>query len=409
MRVIARFWKSRWASYILVLLIFSFFCEGLIFKDVSAQPNSISEVAPLKIQARAAILVNADTGQILYEYNIHERFPHASLTKIMTLLIAMDALDNGEINLTNVVTISKEASDVVGSRIWLSEGDKISVEDLMKAIAVPSANDASYALAQHIAGSEENFVRMMNDKAKAMDLKDTHFQDSTGLSSLDHYSSAYDLYLQSRELILKHPLILDWTSRWLIKIEAKNYSYANTNRLVNPYESYEGLDGLKTGHTEEAQWCLVATAKKANVRLISVILGADSEETRMSETRRLLDYGFYNFRSISFKDGEVVGSVSIPLGREEKVDAVMKETMTFLIPKGKDDSEIVKEIELVKGLKAPVAKGEKIGELVVYDEGREIIRGEVVAAEDVERANIFVIIFRWIRDFIKGLISKEAA
>jgi D-alanyl-D-alanine carboxypeptidase (penicillin-binding protein 5/6) len=162
---------------------------------------------------------------------------------------------------------------------------------------------------------------------------------------------------------LKHPLVLDWTSRWLIKIEAKNYSYANTNRLVNPYESYEGLDGLKTGHTEEAQWCLVATAKRANVRLISVILGADSEDARMSETRRLLDYGFYNFRSITFKDGEVVGNVSIPLGRKEKIDALMKETMTFLVPKGKDDSQIVKEIELVKGLKAPVAKGEKLGSL----------------------------------------------
>jgi D-alanyl-D-alanine carboxypeptidase (penicillin-binding protein 5/6) len=183
-RVIARFWKSRWASYILALLIFSLFCEGLIFKNVSAQPNSTGEAATLEIQARAAILVNADTGQILYEYNIHERFPHASLTKIMTLLIAMDSLDSGEISFTDVVTISKEASNVVGSRIWLSEGDKISVEDLMKAVAVPSANDASYALAQHIAGSEENFVRMMNDKAKAMDLKDTHFKDSTGIRSL---------------------------------------------------------------------------------------------------------------------------------------------------------------------------------------------------------------------------------
>jgi D-alanyl-D-alanine carboxypeptidase (penicillin-binding protein 5/6) len=390
--------RTKYILLILILVLAATFISG----GLSAESE---EENPLGLQARAALLVNCDTGQILYDYRSHEPKPHASITKVMTLLVAMDALDRGDIRLDEMVTVTQEASSVIGSRIWLNPGDKITVEDLMKAVAVPSANDAAYALAQHIAGSEENFVRLMNERAKSMGLENTHFQNSTGLHGPEHYSSAYDIYLQSRDLITKHPTVLDWTSKWLMKIEAKNYSYPNTNRLVNPYERYEGVDGLKTGHTDDAQWCLVATAKRSNVRLISVILGAESEASRIAQTRTLLDHGFYNFKPISYEKDQVVGKATIPSARKDKVDVILDKTVTVLISKEKSQSDLSAKIEVLRSLNAPIEKGAQVGHLVIMEDERTLARVPVFAAEDVERANVFVRLYRWLRDLILSLIE----
>ncbi len=267
------------------------------------------EQIELTEDANAAILLERDTGEILYEKNAHEKLPPASMTKVMTLLIIMEALDDGRLQLDDQVTVSERASSMGGSQVFLAAGEQMSIEDLIKAIAIASANDASVALAEHIAGSEEALVKMMNDKVKELNLENTMFKNSSGLPAKDHYTTAYDMAIIAKEL-LKDEKVLEYTSiyeDYLRKGEENEFWLVNTNKLVR---FYPYVDGLKTGYTSEAKFCLTATAEKDDMRVVTVIMGADTSKSRNAMTMNLIDYAFSHYEIEKlFEQGEKVANI----------------------------------------------------------------------------------------------------
>ncbi|MFW5981394.1 MAG: D-alanyl-D-alanine carboxypeptidase family protein, partial [bacterium] len=274
------------------------------------------------LEISSAILIDADTGQVLYEKNAELQLPPASMTKIMAMLIAMEQVDQGEISLDDEVNVSRLAASMGGSQIFLDAGTRLTIGELLKAVTIPSANDASVALAEAVAGSYGNFIDWMNRKAEELGLENTNFTNSTGLPDEygEHYSTARDIATMSRELV-KYPLILEWASIWVDYIELPNRQamLVNTNKLIN---TYPGMDGLKTGHTTEAGYCLAATALRNNTRLISVIFGAEDEADRAETTTRLLDYGFNTFnKELIVSEGEIVQNIEIPDGRKTDTTA----------------------------------------------------------------------------------------
>ncbi|HHY45823.1 MAG TPA: D-alanyl-D-alanine carboxypeptidase [Firmicutes bacterium] len=366
------------------------------------EPASAAVFTPT-IHAKSAVLMDFASGHVLFTQEPHLKVPPASITKIMTMLLVMEAVDSKRISLSDPVRTSTHASSIGGSQIWLKEGEELPLESMMKAIAIVSANDASTAVAEFVAGSEEDFVSMMNRRAEELGMKDTHFVNPDGLPAPDHYSTAYDIAVMAREL-LKHPKVLDWTSKWIEEIPRPAvpegvYTLKNTNGLI---QRYRGADGLKTGMTDEAGYCLVGTAKRDGVRLIAVVMGTDSDEARLAETSKLLDYGFRNFAAVHIiSKGESAGKVRIAGGAKAAVGAVASGDLTVLVEKGKEGMVDKKLVSIDR--KAPVKKGDKVGVLqAVLDESR---LGEVdlVSAEDVGRANIFTLIIRAIGDFFRRL------
>ncbi|MGM0410497.1 MAG: D-alanyl-D-alanine carboxypeptidase family protein, partial [Bacillota bacterium] len=255
--------------------------------------SNIMAVSDFDVSVDKAILIEAETGEVLFEKNADEVVPPASITKIMTLLLAMEAIENGELNLDDEVNISKRAESMGGSQIYLPDGVTLKLEELLKAVAMASANDASVAVAEAVGGSYGNFIHMMNQKAKELEMENTKFVNSTGLPAENHYSTARDISIMARELV-KHEKVLDWSSNWLeyIELPKRKAMVVNTNKLI---KKYDGLDGLKTGHTQEAGFCLAGTAKNNEMRLISIVLDADTDQERERVTTNLLDYGFNNF------------------------------------------------------------------------------------------------------------------
>jgi D-alanyl-D-alanine carboxypeptidase (penicillin-binding protein 5/6) len=374
-----------------------------------ASLSPLSQAAAPELKAKSAILIDAETGQVLYEKDPDVRLAPASVTKVMTMLLAMEAADTGKVSYDDMVVTSTAASEIGGSQIWLMEGEEMKFEDMLKAVAIVSANDAAFALSEHIAGTEPDFVRLMNEKAKELDMKNTHFQNSDGLPASDHYSSARDIAIMSRELITKHPKILEWTSTWTDwlqrlhpRAKQKESFLRNTNELVI---KYPGADGLKTGMTNEAGFCLSATAKKNDTRLIGVVMALSSNDERLDDTIKLLNYGFREFdRVVLAAHGESVGSVRIPNGRQEMVVAGVDKDYTVLVDKGKMDlitTEFVPDER-----KAPISKGDRVGQVIVSLDNKEIARVNVVSTEDVPRAGFFTVLSRGIRDFFRGLFRR---
>jgi len=350
-------------------------------------PASADE-APFKLQSKSALLMDYDTGTVLYEKNIHEKLPIASITKIMTILLGLEAIDDGIIKLDDKILVSEHAASMGGSQVFLAPGENISVDSIMKAIIVASGNDASVALAEKIAGTEEVFVQRMNQKAKELGMNNTNFVNCHGLPAANHHSTAYDIALMSREL-LKHPLFFRWSTIWLDYLEeAKNNTMlANTNRLIR---FYDGADGIKTGSTSEAGYCIAATAKRGNMRLISVILAAPSTNIRFAEAGKLLDYGFANYESLSLvKEGQIIEKdIKVLGGKESSINGLASKDLSLLIRKG-ESKEYEKKVILEEGLKAPIKKGDKIGELVVEQDGRLVGAVDIVADRAVNKASIF--------------------
>jgi D-alanyl-D-alanine carboxypeptidase (penicillin-binding protein 5/6) len=374
---------------------------------VSLSP--LSQAAAPELKAKSAILIDAETGQVLYEKDPDMRLAPASITKVMTMLLAMEAVDKGKVSFDDMVVTSTAASQIGGSQIWLMEGEGMRFEDMLKAVAIVSANDAAFALSEYIAGTEPDFVRLMNDKAKELNMKNTHFENSDGLPSPDHYSSARDIAIMSRELITKYSKILEWTSTWTDwlqrlhpKAKQKESFLRNTNELVI---KYPGADGLKTGMTNEAGFCLSATAKKNDTRLIGVVMALSSNGERLDDTIKLLDYGFREFERVHLAtQGESVGSFRIPNGRQEMVAAGVDKDYAVLVEKGKKDlitTEFVPDER-----KAPINKGERVGQVMVSLDNKEIARVNVVSTEDVPRAGFFTVLSRGIRDFFRGLFRR---
>ncbi|RCW40878.1 MULTISPECIES: D-alanyl-D-alanine carboxypeptidase family protein [unclassified Halanaerobium] len=364
----------------------------------------IPSVEAFDVSLESAILIEAETGQHLFEKNINEKLPPASITKIMTLLIAMEKIEEGTISLDDEVTISRFAESMGGSQIFLAANTRVKMSDLLKAVTIASANDASVAVGEAIAGTYSNFISMMNEKAKQLGMDDTNFVNSTGLPdpSGEHYSTAEDISIMARELV-KYDQVLEWASIWVDHIQLPNREamLVNTNKLI---KSYPSMDGLKTGHTDEAGYCLVATAKKGDSRLISVVLKGESQLEREEATIRLLDYGFNSFSKKQMaKKGDKIQNIRLPGGAKKVIEGEVAENFYVMIQKGQENS-LHQEVK-VDELTAPVNKGEKIGTLTVYQNDNIIGEVDVIAAETVKRANFIVRSWRGLIGFITGFFN----
>lgn len=365
--------------------------------------RTLAEDDPLNINAKSAVLMDYNTKEILYEKNPQEKVYPASLTKIMTLILGMEALESGKISLNDEVRISAHAASMGGSQLWLEEGETQTVENLFKAITIRSANDAAVALAEYIAGSEEVFVKMMNEKAKELGMNNTNFMNASGLHHENHYTTAYDVALMSAEL-LKHEKIHDWLTVYMDEMlvgkkKDKVQSLVNTNRLI---KEYEGTTGIKTGSTSQAGYCLSASAKRGNLHLIAVIMGSDTSKIRFEESKRLLDYGFANYDSVTIgRKGDSIGKVLVQKGTSQYLEAVLERDAYLLLPKGQS-KEIAKEIVLPDYVNTPIKTGDVIGKLIIKIEGQEVDRVNLVAKNDVERATIKDMFFKVFINYIKN-------
>lgn len=349
------------------------------------KPSQSASPADLAPSARSAILMDADSGTIIYEKNSHVKLPPASITKVMTMLLVMEALDQGVIKLTDRVSTSEYAASMGGSQIFLEPGEQMSVDEMLKGIAMASGNDASVAMAEKIAGTESAFVDMMNKRASELGLTNTHFVNCNGLPAADHYSSAHDIAVMSKEL-LKHSEITKYTGvyqDYLRKTSEKPFWLVNTNKLVR---FYTGADGLKTGFTTEAKFCLTATAHRDNLRVIAVVMGEPNTKTRNAEVSQMLDYSFAQYMNHTiFKKGDAMGSVKVEKGLVPQIPLTAKHSYSVLLKKGSSVKDIRFELKL-NPLKAPVKVNEPIGKLIVFQGDQVLTEFAVDSPTSVERA-----------------------
>ena len=338
----------------------------------------------LGLNAKSAILMEESTGNILYESNPDERLPIASVTKVMTMLLIMEAVDSGKISLDDMVTVSENAMSYGGSTMFLETGEQLTVNDMLKGIAVASANDGCVAMAEHLAGSESAFVDMMNEKAKELGMENTHFMNTNGLDEDDHYSSARDVAIMSREL-MKHETIFNYTSIWM----DTKFQLANTNKLIR---FYDGANGLKTGSTSKALCCLSAAAKRNDMQLIAVVLGAPTSAERFASAKSLLDYGFANYEvNTQITAGDEVQKIAVEKGVDKEVGVVAGDSCSTLVKKGQEDN-ITKEIKIDETITAPIEAGQKIGTMTISRDGEVIADIDLNASSAVEKKGIGLII-----------------
>ena len=342
----------------------------------------------LGLNAKSAILMEKSTGNILYESNPDERLPIASVTKVMTMLLIMEAVDSGKISLDDMVTVSENAMSYGGSTMFLETGEQLTVNDMLKGIAVASANDGCVAMAEHLAGSESAFVDMMNEKAKKLGMENTHFMNTNGLDEDDHYSSARDVAIMSREL-MKHETIFNYTSIWMDTLRGGKFQLANTNKLIR---FYDGANGLKTGSTSKALCCLSAAAKRNDMQLIAVVLGAPTSAERFASAKSLLDYGFANYAvNTQITAGDEVQKIAVEKGVDKEVDVVAGDSCSTLVKKGQEDN-ITKEIKIDETITAPIEAGQKIGTMTISRDGEVIADIDLNASSAVEKKGIGLII-----------------
>lgn len=344
----------------------------------------------MNLNCKSALLMDYGTGKIIYEQNSHEKLAPASVTKVMTMLLTIEALDSGRIGYEDKVTISSQASSKnnKGTMLLLEEGEVRTVKELLYGIAVESANDACIAMAEHIAGSEEEFVGLMNKRAKELGANDTNFVNPNGLPAEGHVTSAHDIALMSKEL-LKHEKIFDFISKYMITIYVGKDNnvkreLVNKNKMVR---FYNDVDGIKTGWTEDAGYCISVTARRGNMRLISVVMGAPKVDVRNREARKLIDYGFANFSSLVIaKKGDKIQDVRISKGSSMKVNAVIENEISVLLNKS-EEKNIKKTVELPEIVNAPVKKGDKLGEIVICINDKEVGRYNLVCDIDVSKSS----------------------
>jgi beta-lactamase len=348
------------------------------------------------ISAPSAILVEGDNFNILYEKNSHEKRSVASITKVMTVLLVMEDIESGKISLKDTVTASKHASSMGGSDIWLEEGEQMSLDDMLKATLVASANDAAVALAEYTEGSEDAFVKRMNTRAKELGMKDTAFKNCNGLDEEGHYSSAYDVALMSAELI-KHTKVFDYTSIWLDFLRDGKTQIVNTNKLL---KSYNGITGLKTGTTSEAGSCISATARRDGMNLIAVSLGCHSTNERFKSASTMLDYGFNNF-GIKVPEKVKIDKIKVNKGMKENLSLIANEPKSILISKGNND-KIDTKVNIPDSIDAPVKQDRVIGEIEYNLNGKLVEKVKVKAKEDIEECS-FANSFRYLWAFLVSL------
>jgi D-alanyl-D-alanine carboxypeptidase (penicillin-binding protein 5/6) len=375
----------------LITMIF-FSCFIVVKADDDLTPNS-----------KSAILIEASTGTVIYEKNSKEKLPPASMTKVMSMLLIMEAIDNGKISLSDEVTVSPSAAAMGGSQIFLQAGEKYKLEELLKGVAIASGNDAVVAIAEHLAGSVDKFVNLMNKKAKELKLTNTNFANPHGLDDENHYTTAKDMATIAKQLV-KYEKILEYTSiyeYYMPKSDGSKSWLVNTNKLVR---FYEGLDGLKTGFTNEAKYCLTATAKKQNMRLISVVMGAETSDLRSADTVNLLNYGFnsYKLRTIYSKN-KPISTIKINKSKKEKYKTYLKEDATILEDKTDNNKKIYSYELYLNKLNAPLKKNDIVGKVTVLENNKEIKDIDLVVKEDVKKANLLNYIKKNIKFITSGL------
>lgn len=353
------------------------------------------EAPPFEVNAKGAILMEASTGKVLFEQNADEAFLPASITKIMTLLLVMEAIDNGTLKLSDMVTASARAASMGGSQIYLEEGEQMSVEDLIKSVVIASANDASVALAEHIAGSEEAFVAMMNKRAKELGMDNTHFENTNGLddSVSNHVTSARDVAIMSRELI-SHKLILQYSSIWMDTIRNGAFGLTNTNRLVR---FYRGATGLKTGSTSKALFCISATAERDGMSLIAVVMASPTRDIRNEEAKKLLDYGFATY-GVYQNEGGSLPDLYVRGGLQNSC-GIAYGPFSAVLPKAAVKS-VEQKISVADSIAAPVRKGDVMGSVTYYSDGQQIGKVDIVATEDVDKISFWGLFGRMFKRFI---------
>ncbi len=376
--------------------------DGANAGDVSADDTAASAAAQssLNLAVKSAVLMDADTGTVIYQQDSHKELPPASVTKIMTMLLAMEAEDAGKVKLTDQVTISELAASMGGSQMYMEPGEVHTLEELMQGIAMVSANDACVAVSEYIAGSEEVFVEKMNRRAEELGMRDTHFVNTNGLPVADHYTSAYDIAVMSREL-LKHEETKPWFTTWQATIKVglpgkeKDFGLTNTNKLL---KQYPGACGIKTGFTQEAGYCLSAAATKENTTLIAVVLGAESSKSRTAEISKLLNYGFASYESVTLAEkGEKVKEVQIDKGDPYHFYAITAEKATAFVRKG-GDKEVKKKVIIEKNIKLPLKKGGKVGVMEIYNGKEKIGTCNLVSDRAIKKADFLTYYIRKIKN-----------
>ena len=338
--------------------------------------------ADLPVTSRAALLMEKTTGQVLFAQNEHEALEPASVTKVMTLLLTMEAIDSGTIAYDDVVTVSAYAAGMGGSQVFLAEGEQITVEELLKAVCVASGNDAAAALAEQVAGTAELFVEKMNRRAAELGMNDTHFVNCTGLTAEGHVTSAYDIALMSRELILRHPDIRRFTTIWMDTIRGGTFQLANTNKLIR---FYDGATGLKTGYTASAGYCISATAERDGMELIAVIMKAPDKDTRSSDAKALLSYGFAAYALAPAAPEEPLPPVPVAMGTQDAVQPVLETPEATVLLEKAAASGLTREVRLELSVAAPVTAGQVLGELTLKSGGDTVLTVPLTAGEDVAR------------------------
>lgn len=388
---------------IFLCLFFFFLAISFCLAEEEISPtNTTTNENKFAENAKSAIMIEASTGTILYEKNKDDKLPMASMTKMMTLLLIMEEIESGNLKWNEMITTSEHAASMGGSQIFLEVGEKMSVEDLVKGICIASGNDASVAMAERIGGTEEKFVSMMNKKAKELSLSNTHFENACGLDSDNHYSSANDMSIIAKELV-KHKKILEFSGTYedyLRKNTEKSFWLVNTNKLVR---YYQGVDGLKTGYTKNAGYCITTTAERGNMRLITVVMGEPSSAIRNSETTTMLDYGFntYEAKKIITKDS-VISKQKVEFGKKDSVELTPMEDYKVLKEKSSTNKNITYQLSS-NPIKAPVKVGDKVGKIKIIENNKTIQEIDVTVKENVNKMNIFRAYYKELIGVIKGI------
>ncbi len=374
--------RSKKNIFIITFLIISTLISTISFGSTDSPA--------LTIDAKSAVLIEASTGKILFDKNANEKLHPASVTKVMTILLIYEALAQEKISWDDVVTISAHASSMGGSQVYLEPAERQTVRDLVKCVVIASANDAAVAMAEFVAGSEESFVDLMNKKAAELNMENTHFINACGLDADNHYSSAYDIAIMSRELINNYPEALEFTTVWQDSITHKTargeeeFGLTNTNKLI---KWYNGTTGLKTGSTGKALFCLSASAIRDDMHLISVIMAAPTPSVRFQESMKMLDYGFANFKIAKGEEaGKKVGEIKVHKGKAETADVTVKNQITSVLPKGNTE-ELQSKIVINDFISAPIKAGQVVGEISYYQNGTIIGKSPLVTDTDIEKAS----------------------
>ena len=367
------------------------FIIAIIFTAIPVFSVEVNAVTEETITAPSAVLMETSSGKILFEKNPHEQRPCASITKVMTMLLVCEAIDNGKLSLDDTITASAHAASMGGSDIWLEEGETMSADDMIKATVVASANDAAVALAEHLCGSEEVFVEKMNEKASQLGMNDTVFKNCNGLDEDGHITSAYDVAVMSREL-MKHEMIFDYTSIWLDNLRDGKTQIVNTNKLL---KTYKGITGLKTGTTNDAGCCMAASATRGDMSLVAVVLGCNSGKERFSDAAALLDYGFANFSVTQLKAPEdLPKTIKVENGMQGNIGIGCDVNASIVLDKN-SSSKIVSKIDLPESIEAPVVSGQKLGTVTYSLDGNAVKSFEITALQDAEKisfASVFSVL-----------------